>query len=213
MASFSCYSLDSTITRFSDTRVHMASEKNRSSLGMEFKGEQRAFITKKELIELLSGSAKYADRMIRASRDGDPWLELVGNRNIKGSTRPLFDIKSVDRAMERIRRGETPPLMPSERKKPTRTVSTKKGGIPNKQGEALIRAFDHLPKGAASVSFNLDLKSFLVTWQNGEHQWFGMRRSKGRPTTLSHLEFLSSAKTWNPEPSVYTGYDEPPDPE
>jgi hypothetical protein len=42
---------------------------------------------------------------------------------------------------------------------------------------------------------------------------FGMRRGKGRPTTLSDLEFLPSAKTWNPEPSVDTSYDEPPDPE
>jgi len=199
---------NSTIRRYGDTGDPMVTKKNRSSLGVEFKGEQRAVITKKELIELLGGSKKYVDRMIRASRDGDPWLEFVGNRKVKGSTRLLIDIKSVERVLERIKRGETPPPMPSERKKPTITVSTKGGGIPNKQGEALIRAFDHLPKGAATVSFNLDLKTFQVTWQNGEFQWFKMRRGKGRSTALNDLTFLPPRKVSTLEPSEDPGYDE-----
>jgi hypothetical protein len=183
----------------------MAGQKNQ--LGIGFGGEQRAVITKSEFVKLLGGSSKYVDRMLHATRYGEPWLELVGNKTGKGGARVLIDCESAERAIERLKRGEIPPLMPSESKKPVKKIKTQRG-VPDKQGEALIRAFDLLPKGAEAISFNLALRIFTVRWKNGETQWFRLNREKGRGTTLRDIPFLPFAGFPKLEPHEDPGYDE-----
>jgi hypothetical protein len=195
----------STVRPTADRGERMAGKKK--YLGKDFGGEQRAIITKGELITLLGGASKYVDRMLHATRNGDPWLELVGNKLGKGGARVLIDCESVERALERLKRGEVPPLMPSERKLPVEKVKTRKG-IPNKQGQTLIQSFDLLPKNAESVSFNLTLKSFVVHWQNGDTQWFGLKREKGRSTTLREISFLPKGDSMKLQPPEDPGYDE-----
>lgn len=179
----------------------------KKNLGKDFGGEQREVITKRELITLLGGAAKYVDRMLRATRDGDPWLELVGNKSGKGGARVRIDYESAGRALERLKRGELPPLMPSELKLPVKKVKTRKGA-PDKQGEALIRAFDLLPRGAEAVSFNLTLRTLMVCWRNGERQWFRLQREKGRGTSLRDISFLPGGAPMTQSPGEDPGYDE-----
>jgi hypothetical protein len=182
----------------------------KKQLGKDFGGEQRAVITKREFIKLLGGSSKYVDRMLHATRNGEPWLELVGNKSGKGGARVLIDCESVEWALKRLRRGEVPPLMPSELRPPVEKVKTRKGA-PNRQGEALIKAFDLLPKDAESVAFNLTLRAFTVYWKNGDSQWFGLKREKGRGTTLRDISFLPRAGPQKLPPREDPGYDESAD--
>ena len=64
------------------------------------------------------GSVKTLQRLLWCARHlpGDPWLKIV--REGGPGTECLIDTASIESAYARIYRGEIPPLLPSERKKP-----------------------------------------------------------------------------------------------
>lgn len=77
-------------------------------------------LTKKQIIAVL-GSAKLVDRMLWATRHakGGWFIILREGRDI------LVATESVEKAYERLVQGESPPLMPSERRfaKATETLA------------------------------------------------------------------------------------------
>ncbi len=62
------------------------------------------------------GSVKTLQRLLWSARHQphDPWVKIV--REGKPGTECLIDTASLEAAYARIYRGESPPLMPSERK-------------------------------------------------------------------------------------------------
>lgn len=55
------------------------------------------------------------DRMLWATRyTDDPWLEIVLNREGSCNAQTLIYSGSLDLAVERLRRGEEPPHLPSK---------------------------------------------------------------------------------------------------
>lgn len=72
-------------------------------------------INKKQAAVAL-GSVKTLQRLLWCARhqQDDPWVKIV--REGGPGTECLIDTASLEAAYARIYRGETPPLMPSERK-------------------------------------------------------------------------------------------------
>lgn len=181
----------------------------------KFGDEVRAVISKAEFTKWLGGSRKIVDRMLHASRYGDPWLEIVGNRKGKGGARVMIDYESAQRAYERLKNGETPPLMPSERAKaPVALVrGDKDKGTPTKQGSALMAALALTPMQAEEVTFYPRRKMFAVQWQNGEYQWFRVSSGRGRMSKLFDITFMpagsANLKKTLDRPTRRRGYDAP----
>ena len=165
----------------------------------KFGDEERAAITKAEFIRWLGGSSKLVDRMLYASRHGDPWVEIVSNRKGKGGARVTIDYVSAQKALERLKIGDAPPLMPSERAKAPVALVRGDKGTPTKQGSALMAALGLIPMQADSVTFYPRKKVFEVRWQNGEFQWFSVSSSRGRRSKLYHVTFRPPSSTANIE--------------
>ena len=72
-------------------------------------------LTKRQAI-LALGSSKLVQRMLHSVRhhtEERPWLSLV--REGAQGVRVLIDTRSLEEAFERLKEGEAPPLMPSEK--------------------------------------------------------------------------------------------------
>lgn len=80
-------------------------------------------LTKRQTI-LVLGSPKLVQRMLHSVRhnmEARPWLTVV--REGSPGVEALIKTTSVEEAFERLKAGETPPLMPSEVKRPTPATS------------------------------------------------------------------------------------------
>lgn len=147
---------------------------------------------KQELIHMLAGNRTLVQRMLEASRNGNRWLEIVGNAPGKGGGRTLVTRRSALEALDRIAtKGEFPPLMRSERgrKKADPKVATLAKGLPSKQGQTLMQAHDLLPKRAELVVFRPGSKTFTIQWEDGEFQYFRISSPRGRRRELRELTF------------------------
>jgi hypothetical protein len=71
---------------------------------------------KAELRSFLGIGPKYVQRMIAATRAGDPWLEFAMNHEGRPRLRVLVTEESARRAQQRMLNGEEPPLLPCERR-------------------------------------------------------------------------------------------------
>jgi hypothetical protein len=153
-------------------------------------GKEREFLLKSEVVELLGNWPKVVDRMLHATRDGVPWLEIVSNRSGTSGAEVRVTAESVSRAVERLRRGEVPPLMPSEKKAACPSPATKATGkIPDKTMSALLRAGDLLPPGITSATFNQQMKFVVLQWENGIYQFIRRITKPGRNTRVSTVSF------------------------
>mgnify|MGYP003584719472 CR=1 FL=1 len=161
----------------------------RSKYSRVFGAQDRATISKAEFIRWLGNSPKIVDRMLHATRSGDPWVEIVGNRQGKGGARTMVDYESAQRAYKRWAGGEQPPLMPSERTKKAPPPLVGGKGTPTKQGETLMAALALTPLEADSVTFYPKKKMFGVQWSNGNYQWFRVSSGRGRRSKLYHVTF------------------------
>lgn len=160
-------------------------------------------ISKKEVIDLFGGQGTLVQRMLEATRCGDHWFTIVANATGKGG-RTMIDRESAEKAYERIKNGETPPLMRSERQRKaptTKKVQLDKDGIANKQGHALTEALKLLPKGAEQVVFRPNDKSFSVNWADGEFQWFRVYAERGKKRRLREISFNPPGDRKNKPPA------------
>jgi len=146
---------------------------------------ERVFLLKSEVIDIFGAWPKVVDRMLHATRNGLPWLEIVSNRSGASGAEVRVTAKSVCEAVERLRGGEVPPLMPSE-KKIANSLSLKKapGKISDKALSALLRAGDLLPSGLSSATFNQQLKIVTLQWSNGNYQLIRKVTRRGRNTRM-----------------------------
>jgi len=128
--------------------------------------------------------------MLHATRNGSPWLEIVSNRSGASGAEVRVTAESVSQAIERLRCGEDPPLMPSEKKAPKLSSSKKTlGKIPDKTMSALLRAGDLLPSGISSATFNQQLKFVTLQWCNGDYQHIRKVTKPGRNTRVITVSF------------------------
>jgi hypothetical protein len=83
--------------------------------GIVVHGVRPLAVTKRQAAIAL-GSVKTLQRVLWSARHQphDPWVKIV--REGKPGTECLIDTASLEAAYARIYRGESPPLMPSERK-------------------------------------------------------------------------------------------------
>ena len=153
-------------------------------------GGKKWVIDKKDLIELLDGQRTLVQRMLEATRSGDPWLTLVSNLSGTGS-RTVIDLSSAIAAYRRILDGEQPPLMRSERNRKAgiKKVHLTKFGEPDAVGRKLTQILDILPAGIARATFELKSKTFTVDWADGDFQAFRMRSARGERRKLLKISF------------------------
>jgi hypothetical protein len=87
----------------------------RVTAGIVVHGVRPLAVTKKQAAIAL-GSIKTLQRVLWCARHqpGDPWVKIV--REGGPGIECLIDTASLESAYARIYRGETPPLLPSERK-------------------------------------------------------------------------------------------------
>jgi len=160
-----------------------------------FDGKPRAFLLKSELVEFLGGWPKVVDRMLHATRNGKPWLEIVSNRSGASGAEVRVTADSVAQAIERLRRGEEPPLMPSEQKNSGIAPTPKRpGNTPDKMIAGLLRAADLLPSDVISATFYQNLKMITLKWANGDYQHVRRITKRGRNTRVITVCFDPSPK-------------------
>ncbi len=153
-------------------------------------GGKKWVIEKKDLIELLDGQRTLVQRMLEATRTGDPWLTLVSNVSGTGS-RTVIDLSSAIAAYRRVLDGDQPPLMRSERNRKAgiKKIQLTKFGEPDAVGRKFMQILDLLPAGTASATFDTKSKTFTVDWVDGDFQSFRMRSARGERRKLLKVSF------------------------
>lgn len=153
-------------------------------------GGTKWVIDKRDLIELLDGQRTLVQRMLEATRGGDPWLKIVSNVSGKAS-RTVIDLSSAIAAYRRILDGEQPPLMRSERarKAGINKVQLKNFGEPDKVGLKFLQILDLLPPGTLQATFETKSKTFTVHWADGDFQAFRLKSARGERRKLCKVAF------------------------
>ena len=153
-------------------------------------GGSKWVIGKGSFIELLDGQATLVQRMLAATRAGDPWLTLVGNVSGKGNSTKI-DLSSAMDAYRRILAGEQPPLMPSERNKRAgiKKIQLNNFGEPDSVGRKFLQILDLLPPGTAKATFDTKSKTFTVDWADKDFQAFRMSSARGERRKLCKVTF------------------------
>jgi hypothetical protein len=159
-------------------------------------GGKKWVIDKKDLIELLDGQRTLVQRMLEATRSGDPWLTLVSNVSGTGS-RTVIDLSSAIAAYRRVLDGEQPPLMRSERNRKTgiKKIQPTKFGEPDAIGRKFMQILDILPPGVARATFDTKSKTFTVDWADKDFQAFRMQSARGGRRKMLALSFAPPRNT------------------
>lgn len=147
-------------------------------------------IDKNALIELLGDQRTLVQRMLEATRSGDPWLNIVTNASGKGS-RTVVDLTSAIEAYRRILDGEQPPLMRSERNRKAgiKKIKLNSFGEPDTVGRKFLQILDLLPPGTAKATFDTKSKTFTVDWADKDFQAFRMSSARGERRKLCKVTF------------------------
>ena len=147
-------------------------------------------IDKNALIELLGDQRTLVQRMLEATRSGNPWLNIVTNASGKGS-RTVVDLSSAIDAYMRILDGEQPPLMRSEenRKAGIKKIQLNNFGEPDSVGRKFMQILDLLPPGTAKATFDTKSKTFTVDWADKDFQAFRMSSARGERRKLCKVSF------------------------
>lgn len=172
-------------------------------------GGKKWVIDKKDLIELLDGQKTLVQRMLEATRNGDPWLSLVSNTRGTGN-RTTIDLSSAIAAYRRILDGEQPPLMRSERNRKAgiKKIQLTNFGEADAIGRKFMQILDLLPAGTASATFDTKSKTFTVDWADGDFQAFRMRSARGERRKLLKISFDRRRKTPVSSPRDDDPYDD-----
>lgn len=159
-------------------------------------GGKRWVIDKRDFIELLDGKRTTVQRMLEATRNGDPWLKLASNADGKGS-RTSIDLSSAIVAYRRLLDGEQPPLMRSERnrKRGIKKIKLSNFGEPDVVGRKFMQILDMLPPGTAKATFDTKSKTFTVKWADGDFQTFRMQSARGERRKLRKFSFVPGNMT------------------
>jgi hypothetical protein len=156
-------------------------------------GGRKWVIDKRDFIEVLDGQRTLVQRMLEATRSGDPWLALVSNASGTGN-RTVIDLSSAIAAYRRVLNGEQPPLMRSERNRKAgiKKILLSKFGEPDAVGRRFMQILDMLPTGATKATFDTKSKTFTVKWADGDFQAFRMKSARGERRKLRTFSFTPS---------------------
>jgi hypothetical protein len=164
---------------------------------IELDPEKRPVLTKAQLVKLFANSPKRVDRMLAATRSGDPWLEFFSNaEGLPGKTTSVTT-RSAESALNRIMSGEEPPLMPSEKKgrlpaPQTRKPQTMEAAI----GEVAFKIARTLPGSVEAVHINNSLKMVSINFADGGSSFLRKQVSKpGRKMNFSIVSFVPAKKS------------------
>ena len=154
-------------------------------------GGKKWVIDKNALIELLGDQRTLVQRMLEATRSGDPWLNIVTNASGKGS-RTVVDLSSAIDAYRRLLDGEQPPLMRSERNRKTgiKKIRVTKFGEPDAIGRKFLQILDLLPPGTSKATFDTKSKTFTVQWADRDYQAFRLKSARGERRKLLSFSFI-----------------------
>ena len=153
-------------------------------------GGSKWVIGKSDLIELLDNQGTLVQRMLAATRAGNPWLTLVGNASGKGNSTKI-DLPSAMDAYRRLLAGDQPPLMRSEenRKAGIKKIQLNNFGEPDSVGRKFMQILDLLPPGTAKATFDTKSKTFTVDWADKDFQAFRMSSARGERRKLCKVSF------------------------
>jgi hypothetical protein len=154
----------------------------------------RRSLTKEQLCIFFGDSYKLVDRMLWASRyTDDPWLELTSNKEGSPGKNIRVTTESAEKAHERLRRGEEPPLMPSERKRhrKLRRLVRNSEDLDVTIGNLLEMA-RALPPRVSSVTLNPLKRSIVLHFPKGAGQYCRMALAK--PTQQRRILTVTFAK-------------------
>lgn len=144
-------------------------------------------LSKADLQELFGKWPKEVDRMLWASRNGDPWLAFVSNREGSPGHTTRVTTESAEIAFDRICRGERPPRMPSERKTKMRPMVS--SSLSERAVERLIEncleILKDLPAEVSSIALNRESGCISLERSDFSHQIYRPRRNQGKSDAFS----------------------------
>jgi len=172
-------------------------------------GGKKWVIDKNALIELLGDQRTLVQRMLEATRSGDPWLNIVTNASGKGS-RTVVDLSSAIDAYRRLLDGEQPPLMRSERNRKAgiKKIQLNNFGEPDSVGRKFMQILDLLPPGTAKATFDTKSKTFTVDWADKDFQAFRMSSARGERRKLCKVSFKGPGSPSKPARKDDDPYDD-----
>lgn len=157
-------------------------------------------LSKSELVAIID-SPKFVDRMLHATRNGDPWLKFVTNHRGTAGKRTRVTTGSAQTALRRLMAGEEPPLMPSERKGRFRTTGKRpvEISISEKIAEQLIKIANVMPHEVSRVVVNPGTKGVSIEFSDGRFAVLKqLRRAPGKRMSFRMVTFISPSPTVDP---------------
>lgn len=148
---------------------------------IEISGERPLALTKAELKGLFGKWPKEVDRMLWASRNGQPWLVFIANKEGSPGLMTRVTTASAEAAFDRLLAGERPPRLPSERKPKKRKIlpsSISEVEVENLV-EHLLEITKGLPREVIGIDLNREAGSVFVSLSDGSSRI--CRLAKARP--------------------------------
>ncbi len=151
----------------------------------------------KRLKQIFGERPKLVARMLHATRNGDPWLVFVTNKEGNPGKEVTVSTESAELAAERLKQGEEPPLLPSE--KARKTDSQRKqlkrrlpkiSAAPPTPGD-LTPFICALPPGLIRLTVNPEVGMLNLDYDNGLQQYIRLRKN-APPLTISFLPVSSA---------------------
>lgn len=146
----------------------------------------------KSLRYVFGGRSKLVARMLHASRNGDAWLVFVSNKDGIPGKKVMVTPESAERAVERLKQGEEPPLLPSEKGRKTDSHRKQlKRRLPKLPTAApspndLTPFLCALPPGLIKLTVHPETKSLTLDYDNGVQQYVRLRKGEP-PITVSFI--------------------------
>jgi len=186
---------------------------------IELDPEKLPVLTKAQLVKIFANSPKRVDRMLAATRSGDPWLEFFSNKEGLPGKTTAVTTRSAQLALNRILAGEEPPLMPSERKgrmPPLRHARS--GNEEERLAEQAFKFLRILPQGVKKLDLDRRLGLVLAHFEDGSTSV--IRKTKpqpGRRSEFSAVTFQAQQGTGNLKTEAFAspheGDPDPPTPD
>jgi len=168
---------------------------------IEIDGMRPLALSKADLKELFGKWPKEVDRMLWASRNGDPWLVFASNQEGSPGHLTRVTTESAEIAFDRICRGERPPRMPSERKSKKRPLVS--SSLPEKAIESLIenclQILQDLPAEVSNIDLNRESGCVSLQLSDRSHQILRMAKAKpGKKRRVLSVAFVKNPNAPDP---------------
>jgi hypothetical protein len=154
-------------------------------------------LNRKRLKQIFGERPKLVARMLHASRNGDLWLDFVTNKEGIPGSEVTVTTESAEWALERLKQGEEPPLLPSERARKTASHRKQlkrylpKVPLPPPTPDDLTPFLCALPSGLIRLTVNPETGTLNLEYDNGLQQFIRLRKN-APPLTISFVPSSSA---------------------